>query len=129
MTTYFRFGVTFLEVVIALFLFSATMGIVVQGANYFTRRMIQDRERQLGRFLAQKKLAEIESLPIKEGTFSGIFNEDNPDFRYSSRITRVPFRQVPVPNLFLVHLVVEWETSFSHDFFSLKTYVLGRSEI
>jgi prepilin-type N-terminal cleavage/methylation domain-containing protein len=112
-----RAGFTLIEVLVALVVTVAALGIIAQGLTTGARASVISQNATRAAMLAQQVVAGLETGEIAMGSSASEAFEDEPDFSYETLSTADPDN----PGLNYVTITVKW-TEREQD----RTYVLTR---
>lgn len=118
-----RVGVTLVEVLLALALLVLVAGTLVDGLSGLGRRQVQGELARTARALAQQKLVELETGPLRAGHRVGGFGRDFPNFTYRLTLEPVEFQKIRLLGLYKVRLVVEWFSPYDRNQIAFETYL------
>ncbi|MFZ2960761.1 MAG: prepilin-type N-terminal cleavage/methylation domain-containing protein [Candidatus Ozemobacteraceae bacterium] len=114
-------GVTLIEVLLALTLTALVAGFIYSELTWLTRRLGRERYWQTARALAWKKLVEIESMPLANGTSEGKFGGQFPQYTYRMVVGPGYVNGNGVRGLFSVHLRIDWQDDYTGDYLETET--------
>lgn len=118
-----RAGMTLIEVLLALALLVLVAGTLVDGLSGLGRRQVQGELARTARALAQQKLVELETGPLRAGHWVGGFGRDFPNFNYRLTLDPVEFEKIRLLGLYKVRLVVEWFSLYDRHQIAFETYL------
>ena len=101
-----RFGVTLLEVLIALGLTALVAGLVFGGGPALSKRFVEGRHQQVARALAWKKLAELETGLVRVGKQRGAFGGEFPEYRFDLNIEPAKLAKTAIDGLYQVSMKI-----------------------
>lgn len=99
-----RYGVSLLEVLIALGLTAVVTAMVFGGGPALSKRFVEGRYQQVARALAWKKLAELEAATIQPGKQSGAFGGQFPDMQFDLLVEPAKLAKTSIDGLYRVSL-------------------------
>ncbi len=118
-----RRGVTLVEVLFALGLLALVAAVLAGGVSAVGRRQTQADLARTARALAQRKLVELETGPLRAGHQVGGFGSDFPNFNYRVSLEPVEFQKTRFVGLYKVNVTVEWFSVYDRDRIMLETYL------
>ncbi len=127
-----EFGFTLVEVVIAIAILALVLVPLLGSVSHGLKTVRMAKTRSVAFRLAQDKMAEIEMLPVPdaEGTESGDFGDEYPDYRWEIEAIKSPELQemeTYLPSLVAmeVHLSVFWQEGEAEKSIRLSTLLMG----